>query len=135
MCSLLGRLQYAGWRCQGPLECKTHWHCAANQLLRIVNKDGFRTVTVTVLLLRHGGELVIEAALGEQFVVGACLHDLAFAHARDHPSITDGREPVGDRDGRPPLRLDEAIERGLHKLLRLVVESACCLFIGVGGSS
>ena len=44
-------------------------------------------------------ELPVEAALGEQLLVGAALAKLAFVHDEDGVGALDGGEPVRDEDG------------------------------------
>ena len=52
--------------------------------------------------------------------MAAALHDLAMVEDDDLVRVPDGREPVRDRDGRPPL--GEPIECLLHESLCLGVE-------------
>ena len=41
-------------------------------------------------------ELVVEAALSEERLVVALLHDLAVVHDQDRVGVADGREAMGD---------------------------------------
>jgi hypothetical protein len=41
-------------------------------------------------------ELVVEAALGEELLVGAALAELAFVHNEDFVGRLHGRQAVGD---------------------------------------
>ena len=66
-----------------------------------------------------GDERRVAAAAREQLVVRAELDDAAAVEHDDLVGVADGREPVRDRDRRPPLR--QPLERGLDEPAR----SAC----------
>ena len=48
----------------------------------------------------HGDEVGVVAAKGDEFVVGAALHDASFVHHANKVGIPDGAEAVGI-DARP----------------------------------
>lgn len=50
-----------------------------------------------------GVELIVLAALGEEFVVGASLDDAAFFQHDDTVAVTHGGEAMGDDKGRATL--------------------------------
>jgi hypothetical protein len=52
-----------------------------------------------VFLLLLVIEIGIIAVEGDQFLVGACLHDLSFFQDYDPVEIKKGKDPVGDDDG------------------------------------
>ena len=54
-------------------------------------------------------ELPVEAALGEELLVGALFAELAFVHDEDGVGALDRREAVGDEDG--GAARDHAVER------------------------
>ena len=68
------------------------------------------------------GERRVAAAGEDQLLVRADLDDAPAVEDDDLVRVAHGREPVRDRDRRPPLR--EPVERLLHESLRLVVERA-----------
>jgi len=62
----------------------------------------------------------VEAAEGEEFVVGAALGDHAVLDGEDDVGVADRRQPV--RDGDRGAVLDEGLERPLYDALTFRVE-------------
>src|SRR5919201_4817 len=69
-----------------------------------------------------GDERGVAPAGGDQLLVPAALDDPAVVQHDDLIGLAHGREPVRDRNRRPPLR--EPVERRLHEPLGLGVERA-----------
>src|SRR5205823_14798663 len=62
----------------------------------------------------------VAPAGSDQLLVATPFHDVAAVEDDDLVGVPDGREPVRDRNRRPPLR--QLIERLLHEALGLRVE-------------
>ena len=60
---------------------------------------GFEGAVLFLVPVLELVELPVEAALGEQFLVGAAFAELALVHDEDGVGALDGGEAVGDEDG------------------------------------
>ncbi len=81
---------------------------------------------VRLQVVLPGVEVVIAAAEGEQLLVAAALDDLPLLQHQDRVRPADGRQPVGDDEGRPPLHqlgqpfLDQRLALAVERRGRLV---------------
>src|SRR5689334_6692109 len=69
----------------------------------------------------EGVEAGVHAALREELLVRALLHDLAAVEDDDAVGRADRREAVRDDEGRPPF--EQLLERGADPLLRVAVHA------------
>ena len=77
--------------------------------------------TLSVALLRLH-QTVVDAALREEHGVAPLLHHDSSLDDSDHVAVLDGREAMGDRDGRALVLGHQHVERRLHHLLGVVIE-------------
>ena len=82
--------------------------------------EGYECAEFLILVLELV-KLPVEAALGEQLLVGAHLAELALVHDEDGVGALDGGEAVGDEDA--GAALDHALEGAANAQLGVGVDA------------